>query len=96
MESLAKSLGIKPILSFFSIPPEELAHLLLDGANVDPEEWFDPREGLKTVGRLLEYFKTSQEIVPDQAKVVVELKEFEGILREIDNRGVRFHVCIDY
>jgi len=62
LERLAKKSGVTPLLSFFSIDPEEVISLVGDegetieklGGKASKEQWFSAKDGLRTVRALVD------------------------------------------
>ena len=60
----AKRLGVRPLMEFFSVSPDEAAGFLEgEGAEVEipAEQWFSAEEGLRTVQALLGEVNSSSE-----------------------------------
>jgi hypothetical protein len=59
LETLAEQAGVKPLMSFFSVNPEEAARFLGDHEGtkreiqIPEEQWFAAEEGLNTIEALL-------------------------------------------
>jgi hypothetical protein len=101
LDKLAKKAGIKPLMEFFSISPEDAKLQMEDfGIDFDPEglpptDWFDAKEGLMTVRGLLAYLKANPKAIKNPDGVVEDLKEFEDVLTKLDQGGVRWHLAVD-
>jgi hypothetical protein len=106
LDRMAAEAGVRPILEFFSISPEEAAAAIEDlggGVPVDglePETWFDAAEGLHTVRGMLRYLsenpttRWATKVEPEA--IARDLREFEAILSGLEEAGVRWHLAIDY
>lgn len=100
LESFAIEAGVKPLMSFFSVSPEEAADLLGNRgvAEVDvqiPEEkWFEAEEGLKTLEALLRCLATTPS--PENGVLAVELSAFQELLKIARSQHIRWHLAIDY
>jgi hypothetical protein len=102
LERLAKKIGATPLLSFFGTSPEELASLVGDEAKsvgglrakAIEEQWFSAEDGLNSVRKLISHFQFVEVQKADQ--VLSNLKEFERVLEEASQRGIRWHLAIDY
>jgi hypothetical protein len=98
LDRIAKSLKVRPLMSFFSTSQEE-ASSFAEGHGVElkavPEEkWFAPDVGLTTVNALLASLSESELARPDQ--IEAELREFVRLLETAKANGVRWHLAIDY
>jgi hypothetical protein len=100
LEKLAKQIGVRPLLSFFSPSREELTSIL-DG--VDPvdlriksqkEQWFSAEDGLRTVRALMDSLRKTQSTNGEQ--LVTELRDFERVLLTAHEQDIGWHLAIDY
>ncbi len=101
LEKMAKRLGVRPLMSFFSISNEELASLEKEYAidlsktkSRTADTWFAAEEGLRTVNALLENLSGSK--LKDVARVEADLREFVGVLELAKANGIRWHLAVDY
>jgi hypothetical protein len=102
LERMTMRLGVKPLMSFFSVSPEELSGLAEDhgvdvkatGLQPPEEEWFSAEDGLNTVRKLIDRFERLESSRSKQ--VISNLKEFERVLNAANQGGVRWHLAIDY
>jgi hypothetical protein len=101
LETMAKRLGVRPLMSFFSMSNEELASLEEEYAidlnktkSRTAEAWFAAEEGLGTVNALLENLSGSK--LKDVARVETDLREFVGVLELAKANGIRWHLAVDY
>lgn len=79
-------------MSFFSQNTDEVAEFMDDGAELPPEQWFDPADGLTTVSALISQFSAS----PADTAIISDLREFESVLRKLKEAGQRWHLAVDY
>ena len=101
LDKLAKQLGVRTLLSFFSASPEEIASLL-EVENVDSikdnskyaEKWFAADEGLRTVHALLK--STAESSLGDRDRIAAELQEFAKVLELAKANSIRWHLAVDY
>jgi len=101
LDKLAKQLGVRTLLSFFSVSPEEIASLL-EVESVDSikdnskyaEKWFAADEGLRTVNALLENLSGSG--IGDLDRVEANLREFVRVLELAKTNDTRWHLAVDY
>ena len=104
LERLAESLGVTPLLQFFSADENSMCLLLEQGAG-DPEwaqhlpqpQWFSPKDGLTTVKALIGFLSTTpvsfgSETIP----VLSELREYERVLQKADKYKVRWHLAVSW
>ncbi len=102
LERLAKKSGVTPLLSFFSIDPEEVTSLVGDegetierlGGKATKEQWFNAEEGLRTVRALVDSLQRTQSTAGE--RLVGELREFERVLVSAHELGIGWHLGIDY
>jgi hypothetical protein len=100
LERLAKQIGVKPLMSFFSINPQELNSLLGDaspaelGLTPTEEKWFSAEDGLRTIRALTDHFETEHSVA--NAPLLSELREFEKVLSAAHQKNIRWHLAIDY
>jgi hypothetical protein len=93
LASAAKKLGVREIMSFFSQNPGDAAEFMAEDAPaLPPEQWFDPADGLVSVGALIAHFSAS----PTDSAVVDDLKEFEVVLQRLKDAGLRWHLAVDF
>jgi len=101
LEKLAKQIGVTPLLSFFSVSPEEVDSLLGEGETaeslgikVPAKKWFSAKEGLNSVRGLVNHFEKLE--TPRATQTLSNPKEFERVLEAANPAGVRWHLAIDY
>jgi len=98
---MAKRLGVRPLMDFFSISSEELLSLAEEyGASLNKpkaahhEIWFAGEEGLRTVKTLLQGLPSSK--LDQSDRIESELREFVNVLELAKANGVRWHLGVDY
>ena len=104
IDRLAHTLGVPPLLSFFSADQNSMALLIEEGAgNADilhrlpPPQWFPPEDGLTTVRELIAALRTEpRRIGKESASVLSELVEYERVLSKADARGLRWHLAFSW
>ncbi len=100
LKQLAKGIGVKPLLSFFSVSQEELISLLNGAVSADlnikseKEQWFSAEDGLRTVRALMDSLQKTQSTARE--KLVSELREFERVLIVAHEQDIGWHLGIDY
>jgi len=101
-ERLAKKSGVTPLLSFFSIDPEEVTSLVGDdgetieklGGKVQKKQWFNAEDGLRTVRALVD---SSQRTLSTAGKGWWRNSgNLSGVLVAAHGQGIGWHLGIDY
>lgn len=101
LEGIAKSLGLRPLMEFFSIDPGELEGMLdpdVAAGDLPPppaEEWFDARDGLTTVTGLIAHLKGEGRDTPHASGLLSDLHEFKSLLSEAAKAGLQWHLSVD-
>ena len=104
IERLAHTLGVRPLLDFFSADENSMALLIEEGAGnpdlltqLPPPQWFQPEEGLATVRGLIEALEQEpRRLGKESAAVLSELMEYERVLRKTADRGLRWHLAFSW
>jgi len=104
LERLAKDVGVRPLIDFFSADDDAMALLLEEGAgNPDlagrllPPQWFSGEEGLTTVCALLEALRSDPAVLGSEgASIQEELEEYETVLRKTADRGLCWHLAVSF
>jgi len=104
LERLAKRLRVKPLLEFFSADENSMALLLEQGiANPDwashlPQpQWYNASDGLVTVCALIEaLIVDSAALGLETEPVLVELREYERVLRKTAGYGLHWHIAVSW
>ncbi len=104
LEQLARKLGIKPMLEFFSADENSMALLLEEGAGnpdwaktLPPPQWFAPEDGLISICTLLDFLhEHPMAIGTETAAVIKEIEEFERVLRKTANRHLRWQLAVSW
>lgn len=88
--------GVHPLMHFFSMNPDEAAGFLesegLADGEIPLEQWFTPEEGIRTVQALLHEVET----IPEMGDVKSDLLEFDKVLRQAQDKGIRWHLAVDF
>lgn len=104
VERLAHTLGVRPLLDFFSADENSMALLIEEGAG-NPQllkqlplpQWYRPEEGLATVRELIEALRQEpRRLGKESAGVLSELLEYEQVLRKAAERGLRWHLAFSW
>ena len=102
LDGLAERAGVRPLMEFYSISPEEAAAFLEDAGGEGPkegfpaEQWFPAEDGLATVRGLLAYLAAFPRAVANKGAIVSDLQEFEDVLSRLATAGIRWHLAVDY
>ncbi len=96
---ICQSQGVKPLNSFYSSDPEEMAAFLEGEGVAAPDlpatEWFEPEAGLATVIALCEHLRTNPRKLNDSDAVLADLEEYRRVLERLVSEGVRWYLAID-
>ena len=104
LERLAVRLHVRPLLEYFSADKNSLA-LLVDQGTGESEwprplpkpQWYDAAHGLLTVGALIDLLVGSPATLGSETPpVLLELREYERVLRKSAERGLRWHVAVSW
>ena len=104
LERLAESLGVAPLLQFFSADENSMCMLLEQGAG-DPgwarhlpePQWFDPAQGLVTVKALMRFLsETLASFGSETQPVLTELREYETVLAKTLKHHLRWHLAVSW
>lgn len=104
LERLAESLGVAPLLQFFSADENSMCVLLEQGAG-DPDwahhlpdpQWFDPADGLTSVRSMIEFLRTSPAALGSETQpVLTELREYETVLAKTLRYNLRWHLAVSW
>ncbi len=104
IERLAHTLGVDPLLEFFSADENSMALLIEEGAgNADllhrlpPPQWFRPEDGLATIRALIAAVEMEpRRLGKESASVLSELLEYECVLRKAAEKGLRWHLAFSW
>jgi hypothetical protein len=97
VERLALSLGVKPLLEFFSADENSMALLIEEGGGnpdllkrLPPPQWYRAEEGLATLDA------DPQQLGSEGPEVLGELHEYQTVLRKTAARGLRWHLAVSW
>ena len=104
LEKLALSLGVRPLIEFFSADENSMALLIEEGAGdqewlrrLPPPQWYAPADGLKTVEALLQALRDDpQQLGTEGKQVLSELKEYAEVLEKAGDRDLRWHLAVSW
>ena len=104
LEKLSLSLGVRPLIEFFSADENSMALLIEEGAGdqellrrLPPPQWYTPADGLKTVQALLQALRDDpQQLGTEGKQVLSELKEYAEVLEKARERNLRWHLAVSW
>jgi hypothetical protein len=104
LERLAERLHVTPLLEFFSADENSMALLLEQGAgspdwarHLPQPQWFGATDGLLTVRTLIDFLvETPAALGSETQSVMVELREYERVLRKAAQHGLRWHLGVSW
>jgi hypothetical protein len=104
LEKLAISLGVRPLIDFFSADENSMSLLIEEGAGnpelikrLPPPQWYFGSEGLATIEALIEAIRDEpQKLGTEGPQVLEELTGYERVLRKTDTRGLRWHLAVSW
>lgn len=102
LDRVCREAGVRPLSEFFSLNPDE-ALAFLEGQGIDPppgglppEQWFDAADGLRTFRALLARAPELANRRFDAEAVTAELERFIEVLTALAERGIRWHLTVDF
>ena len=104
LERLAERLHVTPLLEFFSADENSMALLLEQGVaspdwarHLPQPQWYDAPDGVRTVCALIEFLEANPAAIGSETQpVVVELREYERVLRKTAQHGLRWHIAVSW
>jgi hypothetical protein len=104
LERLAERLHVTPLLEFFSADENSMALLLEQGvanpewaSNLPQPQWYGAPDGLLTVCALIEFLVPNPVALGSETQpVLVELREYERVLRKTADRGLHWHIAVSW
>lgn len=104
LEKLAISLGVRPLIDFFSADENSMSLLIEEGAGnpelmkrLPPPQWYFGCEGLATVAALVEAVREEpHKLGSEGPQILEELEEYVRVLRKTDDRGLRWHLAVSW
>jgi hypothetical protein len=104
VEKLALSLGVKPLLEFFSADENSMALLIEEGGGnpdllkrLPPPQWYSPEDGLDTVTALVEALHADpHQLGSEGPELLRELEEYAIVLHKTAERGMRWHLAVSW
>ncbi len=104
VEKLALSLGVRPLIEFFSADETSMSLLIEEGAgNADlikrlpPTQWYFGSEGLATVEALIAALRDEPyKLGTEGPQVLEELEQYARVLAKTEARGLRWHLAVSW
>ena len=104
LERLAMSLGVRPLIEFFSADENSMSLLIEEGAGnpdlmkrLPPPQWYGAEDGLATVEALLQALREEpQQLGTEGSQVVAELDEYARVLRKTEQAELRWHLAVSW
>jgi hypothetical protein len=104
LERLAMSLGVRPLIDFFSADENAMSLLIEEGAGnpalvnkLLPPQWYGGRAGLQTVYALLDALREEpQKMGTEGPQVLEELEQYARVLEKTESRGLRWHLAVSF
>ena len=104
LEKLAISLGVKPLIEFFSADENSMSLLIEEGAGnrelmrrLPAPQWYTPTDGLATVRALIEALSNEPQLLGTESlQVLSELKEYARVLEKTAERQLRWHLAVSW
>ena len=98
---LAGELGVKPLMDFFGQAVADTGVFSDDELDEMEDQlpaaaWFEARQGLATVEGLERHLEDHPEDLAEAAAVRAELEQWSRVLRRAAERGVRWHLEVDF
>ncbi len=104
VEKLALSLGVRPLIEFFSADENSMSLLIEEGAGnrelrhrLPPPQWYAATEGLATVEALVAALEHEpQKLGSDGEAVLSELVEYRRVLKKTEDKKLRWHLAVSW
>ncbi len=104
LEKLALSVGVRPLIEFFSADENSMALLIEEGAGnqdllrrLPPPQWYSGRDGLLTVRALIQTLEAEPQLLGSEGgRVLAELEEYAQVLEKTESRGLRWHLAVSW
>ncbi len=104
LERLALSIGVRPLIEYFSADENSMSLLIEEGAGnpelvkrLPPPQWYFGSEGLETVEGLIDVLRDEPHKLGSEGPMVLEeLNEYATVLRKTEQRGLRWHLAVSW
>lgn len=99
LNALAKSIGVTPLEDFMGQSMDDICDMLgedikeygVDGV----ASWFEPKEGIAVLERLIGELRTNPQQVKAATAVIEDLESYVAALRTAEECGAKWHLAID-
>lgn len=104
LERLALSIGVRPLIEFFSADENSMSLLIEEGAGnaelvkrLPPPQWYRGDEGLRTVEGLMDALRDEPaKLGSEGPEVLEELEVYARVLGKTEDRGLRWHLAVSW
>jgi len=96
VDAIATSLGVRPLMEFFSADPDIAAEFLDEGVEAPPQTWFPASDGLATVRALRAHLTANPSAMPKPEMVLRDLSDMERVLSAASEHGVGWCLQVDF
>jgi hypothetical protein len=95
LDPLVREEDVRPLTSFVTASEDQVADFLGEeaAAELGQEQWFEPKEGLKTVGALLARLENAHD--DEDEPVIQDLERLRAALRAAAKRGDKFRLLVE-
>lgn len=93
---IATSVGVRPLMEFFSADPDMLAEFLDEGAEAPQQTWFPASDGLGTVRALRAHLVANPSALPKSERILADLADMERVLTTASGHGVAWCLQVDF
>lgn len=104
MEKLALSLGVRPLIEFFSADENSMLLLIEEGAGnkdlvrrLSPPQWYLGTEGIATIVALIGALQVEPHLLGSEGpQILEELEDYRRVLTKTEQRGLRWHLAVSW
>jgi hypothetical protein len=104
LERVALSIGVRPLIEFFSADENSMSLLIEEGAGnpdlmrrLPPPQWYSAGDGLTTVQALVAALADDpQQLGTEGPQVLSELEEYQRVLAKTMRAGLRWHLAVSW
>jgi hypothetical protein len=101
LNTLAQGLGLPSLEQFMGQSTDDIGDML--GKDIEMEDgsdgaasWFEPKEGIAVLERLIAELQTNPKRLKSAAAVVEDLESYVAALRVAQQHGAKWHLSIDF
>lgn len=105
LETIAKSLGLRPLEEYVSYSPEETRAMMEDlgtdpdeveGMELPEQQWYEPQEGLDWVEMICAHVRANPSSVQNSEGVLADLEEYRTVLEQAKKIRARWNLQVDF